>query len=169
MDFPLADEAGEEIEPIQSPTFERGSLDWDTFDADLEAWMEEDTDTEAEDGSESDVSNQSTSSRRRKRKRAISSVDGSDAEENDGGTSGDVVSDLQQRKKRALERSTGLANVTTADQSSGLPSPDTTGPEEDVEEATKVNGDDKDASDEDDAFTKEFMEAMESETDNEAE
>ena len=65
----------------------------------------------------------------RKRKREdTDSVGGSDAEDSDASVNG--LTRLQRKKKRALERTTGLANVAMAEKSSGLPSPDTTGPEE---------------------------------------
>jgi RNA polymerase II subunit A-like phosphatase len=49
----------------------------------------------------------------------------------DSDASSTSTSRLQRRKKRTLERVTSLTNVVTADKSSGLPSPETTGPEED--------------------------------------
>ncbi|KAF2739362.1 hypothetical protein EJ04DRAFT_308993 [Polyplosphaeria fusca] len=80
---------------------------------------------------QSDVSVLTESKRgKRKRKRGnTGSLDGSEAEESD--SSVNSSSKLQKRKKRTLERVTSLTNVVTADKSSGLPSPETTGPEED--------------------------------------
>jgi len=76
----------------------------------------------------------------RKRKREDTDSPGaSDAEDSDASVNGLTM--LQRKKKRALERTTGLANVAMADKSSGLPSPDTTGPEE--EEAQEEEDDDE--------------------------
>ena len=74
----------------------------------------------------------------RKRKREdTDSAGGSDAEDSDVSVNG--LTRLQRKKKRALERTTGLTNVAMAEKSSGLPSPDTTGPEE--EEAPEEDDD----------------------------
>jgi RNA polymerase II subunit A-like phosphatase len=158
----LGYERGNIIEPV-SPSL--GDGDWDEVNAELEAFMDSDSDDDTDadpdregDGGESDastrsnVSGRSTSSRSRKRKRAAESADGSGAEDSDDATNGALGSDLQKRKKRALERTTGLANVATADNPSGLPSPDTTGPEEDEANA---NGDAEDEDDDD--FEKAMM------------
>ncbi|KAF2115468.1 RNA polymerase II subunit A C-terminal domain phosphatase [Lophiotrema nucula] len=63
----------------------------------------------------------------------------SGSETDDSDASQNSTSKLQRRKKRTLERVTSLTNVVTADKSSGLPSPETTGPEEEQgEEEGKV-------------------------------
>ncbi|KAF2422435.1 hypothetical protein EJ08DRAFT_596862 [Tothia fuscella] len=167
------DEEDNQIPPI-SPILEQ--VDWGTFDQEYEDFMKDmSDDSEMDTGDESDAStpsNKSTASKSKstKRKRAAESVDGSgsggsdgeDAASINGTTNGtDLGSDLQKRKKRAYERTTGLAIVTTtADSPSGLPSPDTTGPEED--EVSKANGaplagkEDE----EDDAFDRDMEELM---------
>ena len=116
--------------------------DWSAMHAEVDAFLDESSDNNDDDdeAGQSDASNQSNRSGRskrsssspRKRKREpTESADASDAEMTDASVNGDG-SELQKRKKRALERTTGLANVAVvvADKSSGLPSPDTTGPEE---------------------------------------
>jgi RNA polymerase II subunit A-like phosphatase len=76
----------------------------------------------------SDVNAQTDPKRQKmKRKRSTASADVSD-EESDASVSS--TSRLQRRKKRTMERVTSLNNVVIADKSSGLPSPETTGPEE---------------------------------------
>lgn len=121
--------------------------EWDAMNAEVDEFLEG-LDTEDE-GNESDAST-------RKRKRdGTDSADGSDAEGTDISVNGDG-SELQKRKRRALERTTGLANVAVADQSSGLPSPDTTGPEEE-------NQDD----DVDDGFAAAFVAGLEGSEENE--
>jgi RNA polymerase II subunit A-like phosphatase len=56
---------------------------------------------------------------------------------------------LQKRRKKASERTTGLANVTLPEKSSGLPSPEATGPDDEIEQVNGVDADDK-GNDEDD-------------------
>lgn len=156
------------IEPV-SPTL--GKADWDDVNAELDEFLDsDDDDSEMDSELDSDLdsdasidskkSGESTSSRSKKRKRGTDSVDGSGEENSDDGSNGSLGSQLQKRKKRALERTTGLANVATVDTPSGLPSPDTTGPEEDMGEANgtqKSNGDLVEDEDDDDAFAREMM------------
>lgn len=82
------------------------------------------------------------------RKRKLAEVDGSggvgdgDGDESDASTTSKTGSKLQRRKKRALERVTSLTNVVNATKSphkteSGLPSPETTGPEEEQANGTE--------------------------------
>jgi RNA polymerase II subunit A-like phosphatase len=134
-----------------------GGLDEEFHDffGDLDGDETEDggEESDRESGAESDASTKSTSSRRGKRKRRTTSVDGT--EDSEDLANGRLGSELQKRKKRALERTTGLANVSSADNPSGLPSPDTTGPEEDAEKQP-VNGDNSDDEAEDD-FEREMM------------
>lgn len=107
---------------------------WATVDDELADFL---NDSETDGGSDSDAesvrSDNSTSSDakqpKRKRKRSTTSADITDTEESDSSVTS--TSRLQRRKKRTLERVTSLANVVTAEKSSGLPSPETTGPEED--------------------------------------
>lgn len=158
---------------LQSPTIDDEV--WERMNKDLEDFMNESgEDEDDDDGAESDGSTRSsrsirsTSSRKLKRKRA-ESVDISDQEDSDASASGGYGSELQKRKKRALERTTGLANVATVENPSGLPSPDTTGPEEEVEEKPKVNGDaaNGDGEEDDDEFAREMMAEFERESDEE--
>jgi len=80
------------------------------------------------------------------RKRKLADVDPSDEDDSDTSTASKSGSKLQRRKKRALERVTSLTNVVNASKSphkseSGLPSPETTGPEEEAQErANGTNG-----------------------------
>lgn len=128
--------------PLESPILPTND-DWADIDKELEEFMasgsDTDSGTEDELGDESDASFTATpDSRKRKR---VQSANNSDAEDSDasttanGGPNGSSTgSKLQRRKKQALDRNTSLSNVsmaaTTKDSSSGLPSPDATGPEE---------------------------------------
>lgn len=140
------DEADESAEsPV---TLDLTADNWASVDDELADFLNE-TDTD-EEGNESDSdsvrSDNSTASdtkpNKKKRKRLTGSTDVSEAEESDSSVTS--VSKLQKRKKRTLERVTSLTNVVTADKSSGLPSPETTGPEEgqgeDEERGPKSNG-----------------------------
>ena len=127
------DEDGEE--PAESPvTLDLSAGNWESVDDEFDEFMNE-TDTDGENESESDsgrsdnsVNPKSDSNNKKKRKRTNGSVDTSEAEESDSSTTS--TSRLQRRKKRTMERVTSLTNVVTAEKSSGLPSPDATGPEE---------------------------------------
>jgi RNA polymerase II subunit A-like phosphatase len=108
---------------------------WKDLDDEFNEFMNESDDSETNSASDSesvrsDASAQITDSKPsiKKRKRTTGSVDGSEADESD--VSVTSTSKLQRRKKRTMERVTSLANVVTAEKSSGLPSPETTGPEE---------------------------------------
>lgn len=137
-------------EPAESPvTLDLTADNWAAVDDELADFLNE-TDTEAEGNSDSDSdsvrSDNSTASdkkqSKKKRKRETKSTDVSEAEESDTSINGS--SKLQRRKKRTMERVTSLTNVVTADKSSGLPSPETTGPEEDLgeddEKVPEANG-----------------------------
>ncbi|OSS44348.1 hypothetical protein B5807_11097 [Epicoccum nigrum] len=107
---------------------------WESVDDELAEFMQGDDDTDSEHPSESDSersddSTASTSSRgQKKRKRTNgNTTDGSEADESD--TSVTSTSRLQRRKKRTMERVTSLTTVLTAEKSSGLPTPEATGPE----------------------------------------
>lgn len=126
----------EEIdEPSDSPvTLDLTADTWASVDDELNDFLNE-TDTDDNSGSDSesirsDKSVESdTKEKSRKRKHSAHSTDVSEAEESDNSVKS--TSKLQRRKKRTMERVTSLTNVLSADKSSGLPSPDTTGPEED--------------------------------------
>ncbi|KAH7410305.1 hypothetical protein DE146DRAFT_644476 [Phaeosphaeria sp. MPI-PUGE-AT-0046c] len=138
-------------ESAESPVqLEMTADTWASVDDELADFMNE-TDTEDENNnsdSESVRSDNSTASdakqNRKKRKRAATttSTDVSEAEESDSSVTS--ASKLQRRKRRTMDRVTSLTNVVTADKSSGLPSPETTGPEEgqadDDEKAPEANG-----------------------------
>jgi RNA polymerase II subunit A-like phosphatase len=123
-----------------SPIVEMSNDDWAQLDDELADFMNE-TDTDGG-GSESDsdsvrsenstVSDTKQQTAKKKRKRTNSTdVSETENEESDSSVNS-TTSRLQRRKKRTMERVTSLTNVVTADKSSGLPSPETTGPEEDL-------------------------------------
>jgi RNA polymerase II subunit A-like phosphatase len=143
--------------PAESPvSLDLTEENWESFDAELAEFMNEtDTDEENESDSDSVRSDKSTTSDanpNKKRKRETKSTDVSEAEESDASTPS--ASKLQRRKKRTMERVTSLTNVTTLAKSSGLPSPETTGPEEgqaeDDEKGPETNGVGPDLQDDDD-------------------
>ncbi|KAF2195480.1 hypothetical protein K469DRAFT_616167 [Zopfia rhizophila CBS 207.26] len=107
---------------------------WRSMGDEFQDFMDESEDTEDGSNSDSDSVRSDTSTKsdskrnRKKRKRTTGSTDGSEAEDSDASVNS--TSRLQRRKKRVLERVTSLTNVVSADKSSGLPSPETTGPEE---------------------------------------
>jgi RNA polymerase II subunit A-like phosphatase len=121
-------------DPAESPVeLELTADNWASVDDELADFLNEtDTDDDQESDSDSVRSDNSTASDTRqikkKRKRGTNSTDVSEAEESDSSVAS--ASKLQRRKKRTMERVTSLTNVLTADRSSGLPSPETTGPEE---------------------------------------
>jgi RNA polymerase II subunit A-like phosphatase len=128
----------DENEPPVSPIEDiiPGEGDWGDMDAELKEFMGSDTEDSEDDGNNSDASNGSQlSTPEKKRKRDLSDDEG-DGEELDG-VNGQPDSKLQRRKKRAMERTSSLTQVVvlTAEQSSGLPSPETTGPEEEEGDA----------------------------------
>lgn len=65
----------------------------------------------------------------RKRKRGTDSIGASDAEDSDNSTTG--ANGSGPRRKKKFQRVSSLNNMVNAEHSSGLPSPETTGPEED--------------------------------------
>lgn len=142
-DIPSDPIVGPPSNPLGSPRLPTND-DWADIDRELEEFIasgsDMDSGTEDELGDESDASLTATPDSR-KRKRNISSTNDSDGEDSDAsitansGTTGNFSgSKLQRRKKQALDRNTSLSNVSLAatakDSSSGLPSPDATGPEE---------------------------------------
>jgi RNA polymerase II subunit A-like phosphatase len=118
---------------------------WQSVDAEFQDFMDNvSDDTEEGSGSDSesvrsDASAQTDSkSGKRKRKRKTVSTDESGAEDSDDSVTS--TSRLQRRKKRTMERVTSLTNVVSAEKSSGLPSPETTGPEEGQGEEEEEEG-----------------------------
>ncbi|KAF2819684.1 hypothetical protein CC86DRAFT_449741 [Ophiobolus disseminans] len=144
----LEDESDEGPEEPANVELGMSLENWASVDDELAEFMNE-TDTD-DDNNESDSesvrSDHSTVSdakqNGKKRKRETKSTDISEAEESDSSTTS--VTKLQRRKKRTMERVTSLTNVTTLEKSSGLPSPETTGPEEgqgdDEEQGPEANG-----------------------------
>lgn len=112
--------------------------EWDNIDKELADFLNDDDETTDDgeynsdtDSVRSDASVQTdTKPNKMKRKRNTDSANNSDAEDSD--TSVSSSSRLQRRKKRTMERVSSLTNVVTADKSSGLPSPETPGPEEEM-------------------------------------
>jgi RNA polymerase II subunit A-like phosphatase len=144
---PIADLEDESIEGTgdeaaddgpQSPVVEMSNDDWAQLDDELADFMNE-TDTDGG-GSESDSDSvrsedntvSDTKQGMKKKRKRTNSTDVSETENEESDSSvNSTTSRLQRRKKRTMERVTSLTNVVTADKSSGLPSPETTGPEED--------------------------------------
>lgn len=143
---------------------------WQSLDNEFQDFMNESDDTDDNSNSDSESVRSDTSvatdgkQSKRKRKRKTTSTDGSEAEESDASVNS--TSRLQRRKKRTMERVTSLTNVVTADKSSGLPSPETTGPEEgqgdedNVLDAAAVAQPDLEA-DYDDGLEEEMLQAFE--------
>jgi RNA polymerase II subunit A-like phosphatase len=130
----------------QSPVVDMSEEAWAALDDELADFMNEtDTDGGSESEADSVRSENSTAleaKRIKTKRKRTNSTDVSEAEESDSSVKS--TSQLQRRKKRTMERVTSLANVVTADKSSGLPSPETTGPEEgqgdDDETVPEANG-----------------------------
>ncbi|KAF2835652.1 hypothetical protein M501DRAFT_987980 [Patellaria atrata CBS 101060] len=116
--------------PIDEKALRGTQEEWDSMNAEIDEMLAESGSDD--DGGESDSSiGSSTSSKsNKKRKRGTDSGNSSAAEDSDSSVKSSQGSRLQRRKKRALERVTSLTNVTIAEKSTGLPSPDTTGPED---------------------------------------
>lgn len=173
----LPSEVEEADEEPNSPVLDiLENVEWGDLEDEMKDFYDSEDETEADDddegndeGMESDASgksgrsSQSTSSRKSKRKRTTPSING-DYEE-----AGESTSALQKRRKMAAERTTGLANVETLENPSGLPSPDTTGPEEDAGEKAKSvsNGADGEVSDDDDDFEQAMMAEFDKDSDAE--
>jgi RNA polymerase II subunit A-like phosphatase len=119
-------------EPIESPVQLDMSADqWKSMGDELDDFLNDSDGTEDASASDTDSiqsTNSTNSNSKRKRKRETDSNGESDEEESD--TSVTSASKLQRRKRRTMERVTSLNTVVNADKSSGLPSPETTGPEE---------------------------------------
>ncbi|KAF2477934.1 uncharacterized protein BDR25DRAFT_330546 [Lindgomyces ingoldianus] len=125
------DNADEAVSPVE---LDMSDEKWQSLGDEFQDFMDESEDTDQDSNSDSESIHSDTGAladskrSKKKRKRTTGSTDVSDAEDSD--TSVNSTSRLQRRKKRVLERVTSLTNVVSADKSSGLPSPETTGPEE---------------------------------------
>jgi RNA polymerase II subunit A-like phosphatase len=130
----------------QSPVVDMSEETWAELDDELADFMNEtDTDGGSESEADSVRSENSTASeakRTKTKRKRTNSTDVSETEESD--SNANSTSQLQRRKKRTMERVTSLATVVTVEKSSGLPSPETTGPEEgqgeDDETVPEANG-----------------------------
>jgi RNA polymerase II subunit A-like phosphatase len=150
---------------------------WKSLDDEFQDFMNESDETDDNSNSDSESVRSDTSAQtdskqptKRKRKRKGYSTDDSGAEDSDGSVSS-TTSRLQRRKKRTMERVTSLTNVVTADKSSGLPSPETTGPEEeqgDDEDMVKPAGLDIADEDYDDGLEAEMLAGFEAASDDDA-
>ncbi|KAF9733094.1 hypothetical protein PMIN06_004697 [Paraphaeosphaeria minitans] len=133
---------GTDEDDAKSPIsiFDMPENDWEALEKEI-AELDDVSDAESEGSRASDSESvHSTNSAnsdtnvskaaRQKRKRETESDADSEAGESD--SSVNSTSRLQKRKRRTMERVTSLTSVVNADkESSGLPSPETTGPEED--------------------------------------
>lgn len=133
-------------EAPHSPIVEMSDEAWAALDDELAEFMDE-TDTDG--GSESDTdsvrsenSTMSDAKQTKKKRKRTDSTEASETEESDASVTS--TSRLQRRKKRTMERVTSMTNVVSAEKSSGLPSPETTGPEEeqgeDEDKMAEANG-----------------------------
>jgi RNA polymerase II subunit A-like phosphatase len=137
------DSTGEDEDGTETPLINFDSAAWASVDDELAEFLDgTDTEDENDSDTESIRSDNSTASdanqNKKKRKRSTNSIDVSEADDSD--SSATSTSKLQRRKKRTMQRVTSLANVELAGKSSGLPSPETTGPEENEEKAPETNG-----------------------------
>jgi RNA polymerase II subunit A-like phosphatase len=155
---------GDEETEEPAPALELSADTWASLDDELADFLNgSDTDGGSESDTDSVRSENSTASdakQAKKKRKRTQSTDVSEAEESDSSVKSS--SRLQRRKKRTMERVTSLTNVVTAEKSSGLPSPETTGPEEghgdDDEKAPEANGAAPDLQDEyDDGLEAELL------------
>ena len=149
-------------EPAESPiAIDMSDDQWKSMGDELDDFLNESDGTEDASASESESGVSTNGTSKRKRKRETDSVDNSEDEESD--TSVNSASKLQRRKRRTMERVTSLNTVVNADKSSGLPSPETTGPEEEQGEDdgklfdAQGQGADLDEVDYDDGFEAEML------------
>ncbi|KAF2753607.1 hypothetical protein EJ05DRAFT_165705 [Pseudovirgaria hyperparasitica] len=176
-DFLSAEDDGAAEEPTPADS-EYENLDftnneWEAMHDDLDDFLNEsgDDDTDRDSDSEStqsnadtDVSEKTSTNGKKRRREDLSSAEPSDAEDSD--SSNASKSKLQKRKKRALNRVTSLTNVMAADnKSSGLPSPDTTGPEEIKNSKRGTKEEEEEDDDDDDELEAEMMAGLESSDD----
>jgi RNA polymerase II subunit A-like phosphatase len=133
---------------------------WKSMDDELADFLNE-SDTEDTSASESESGASTDSTSKRKRKRGTESDENSEEDDSDASTSS--ASKLQRRKRRTMDRVSTLHTVVNAEKSSGLPSPETTGPEEEQGEDDgktfdpQGQGGDLDESDYDDGLEAEMM------------
>ncbi|EON65543.1 hypothetical protein W97_04781 [Coniosporium apollinis CBS 100218] len=124
--------------------------DWNAMSKELDEFMAEAGDTDDDEGtdtaddldddasateSHTDAEKPDSGRKVKKRKRNLDSAESTDAEDGDGAANGVPGSQLQRRKKRAMDRVSSLTtNVTSAatdENPLGLPGPAATGPEDD--------------------------------------
>jgi RNA polymerase II subunit A-like phosphatase len=116
-------------EPVESPIqLDMSDDQWKSMGDELADFLNDSDGTEDASASDSESVQSTNSTSKRKRKREAESNDDSEDEESDNSVTS--ASKLQRRKRRTMERVTSLNTVVNADKSSGLPSPETTGPEE---------------------------------------
>lgn len=123
----------------KSPIPEISEETWQSLGDEFQEFMDESDDEDDGTGSDSESVHSENSvstngAAKKKRKRGTDPEENSEADDSDASTNSAAGSKLQRKKKRVLERVSSLTNVVSADKSSGLPSPDTTGPEEGHEE-----------------------------------
>ena len=176
----------EDAQDLDTPvTLNLTADSWNSVDDELAEFMQGDDDEDSEhpsesdgersdgersDGGRSDDSTASTSSKGQNKRKRINgnTTDGSEADDSD--TSVTSTSRLQRRKKRTMERVTPLTTVLTAEKSSGLPTPEATGPEALPAEEAKAGPEDNGvapdlAEDNDAALEAELMAGFESSDD----
>lgn len=120
--------------------FDMPDNDWEALEKEI-AELDDVSDAESESSRASDsesvnsansTNSDSNGSKVARQKRKRDTESDAELEAGDSDSSVNSTSRLQKRKKRTMERVTSLTNVVNADkESSGLPSPETTGPEED--------------------------------------
>jgi RNA polymerase II subunit A-like phosphatase len=126
----------ESVDGVESPKFEMSDDMWSSLNNELDDFLNESDDTDGASASDSDSVRSTDSGRsegktkkKRKRGSGVESNDGSEADDSDASVKS-ASSKLQRKKKRTMERVTSLTAVENAERTSGLPSPETTGPEE---------------------------------------
>jgi RNA polymerase II subunit A C-terminal domain phosphatase len=131
-------EVEEDLEGVMpiSPSDDRTLIggtdqDWESMGAELDEFLAE------SDSDESVQSDTTGPAGNKKRKRANDSEPATESEESDSGDKKIPSSQLQQRKKRALQRVSSLTNVESLNGKtpSSLPSPESTNPSDDQEPA----------------------------------
>jgi len=146
----LANDDDDDDDLPESPIEEMlDEIDWNEFDDEMNEFLDSEgtQDSEAEDEAPISINKNNPSTNDvvepslPARKRKLSAM------ENDPAAAAAETPDrpgsrLEQRKKRAFERTTSLTHVATAEHSSGLPSPEATTGEE-AEEAEERDGEEK--------------------------
>jgi len=140
----------ESDDDLKSPVVDISEETWQSLGDEFQEFMDESDDDEGSGSetesvhSENSIQSSSTTKKgKKKRKRGTESENGSEPDDSDASANSSTGSKLQRKKKRVLERVTSLTNVVSADKSSGLPSPDTTGPDEAQEENGHVGKEDE--------------------------